>query len=122
MIGSNVLIFGALTAVLLSGQTDWPMFGHDSGAARFSPLKQIDTSNVDHLQRAWTFHTGKPGSEGILIVVNDVMYVTAANGIFLRSSRKRANRYGITKRFRSPYAGWLTGPVIAPCIPVSLRA
>ncbi len=79
---SRVIILGILTVVLFHGQTDWPTFGHDPGAARFSPLKQIQTGNVDHLQRAWTFHTGKPGSEGIPIVVNGVMYVTAANGIF----------------------------------------
>ncbi|MEO8127216.1 MAG: PQQ-binding-like beta-propeller repeat protein [Bryobacteraceae bacterium] len=70
----------ALTAA--QAQTDWPMFGHDPGARRFSPLKQITPANVARLQRAWTFHTGKPGSEGIPVVVGNVMYITAANGIF----------------------------------------
>ena len=50
--------------------------------SRFSPLKQINTGNIDRLQRAWTFHTGKPGSEGIPIVVGGVMYLAAANGLF----------------------------------------
>jgi glucose dehydrogenase len=72
----------AFAATLLHAQTDWPMYGHDPGASRFSPLKQITAGNVDRLQRAWTFHTGKPGSEGIPVVVGGVMYVTAANGIF----------------------------------------
>ena len=63
-------------------QTDWPMFGHDPGASRFSPLQQINAGNIARLQPAWTFHTGKPGSEGIPIVVGGVMYVTAANGLF----------------------------------------
>ena len=58
------------------------MYGHDAGASRFSPLKQINAGNIGRLQRAWTFHAGKPGSEGIPIVVGGVMYVTAANGIF----------------------------------------
>ncbi len=58
------------------------MYGHDPGASRFSPLKQINAANVERLQQAWTFHTGKPGSEGIPIVAGGVMYVTAANGIF----------------------------------------
>jgi glucose dehydrogenase len=79
-------VFKPLSALLitlgLQAQTDWPMFGHDPGARRFSPLKQINTTNVDRLQRAWTFHTGQPGSEGIPVVVGGVMYVTAANGIF----------------------------------------
>jgi glucose dehydrogenase len=38
------------------------MFGHDPGGSRFSPLKQINVRNIARLQRAWTFHTGKPGS------------------------------------------------------------
>lgn len=80
MYRAGILI--ALTANLLPAQTDWPMYGHDPGALRYSPLKQINTRNVSRLQRAWTFHTGKPGSEAIPIVVNGVMYTAAANGIF----------------------------------------
>src|SRR5581483_9765718 len=38
------------------GQTDWPTFGHDLGGSRYSTLKQIDTSNVTKLVRAWTYH------------------------------------------------------------------
>ena len=72
-----LLLSGAVSA-----QTDWPMYGHDPGAMRYSPLKQISAANVARLQPAWTFHTGKPGSEGIPIVVGGVMYVTAANGLF----------------------------------------
>ncbi len=66
----------------LHAQSDWPSFGRDPGAARFSPLDQINTANVARLQRAWTFHTGKPGSESIPIVVGGVMYLAAANGLF----------------------------------------
>ncbi len=69
-------------ALAATAQTDWPMFGHDPGARRFSPLKQITPRNVNRLQHAWTFHTGKPGSEGIPVVVGGVMYLAAANGIF----------------------------------------
>ncbi len=73
---------GFFLAGLLGAQTDWPTYGHDPGAGRFSPLKQIDTGNIARLQPAWTFHTGKPGSEGIPIVVGGVMYLAGANGIF----------------------------------------
>ncbi|HUQ92572.1 MAG TPA: pyrroloquinoline quinone-dependent dehydrogenase [Bryobacteraceae bacterium] len=75
-------LLAVLAVPILSAQTDWPMFGHDPGAMRYSPLKQIHSGNVSRLQRAWTFHTGKPGSEGIPIVAGGVMYVTAANGFF----------------------------------------
>ena len=33
------------------------MFGHDPGAMRYSPLKQINTANVDQLRLAWQFDT-----------------------------------------------------------------
>src|SRR5690242_8802400 len=35
---------------------DWPMYGHDGGSTRFSPLTQINVENVSKLQRAWTYH------------------------------------------------------------------
>ncbi len=72
----------AIFALTAGAQTDWPMFGHDAGARRFSPLKQITPLNVNRLRQAWTFHTGQPGSEGIPVVVGGVMYLAAANGIF----------------------------------------
>jgi glucose dehydrogenase len=49
---------------------------------RYSPLRQIHTANVEHLKLAWTFRTGKPGSEAIPIVVDGVMYVTAPDGVY----------------------------------------
>lgn len=75
-------LIAASAVTILHAQTDWPTYGHDPGAKRFSPLKQVNTTNVARLQRAWTFHTGKPGSEAIPLVVNGVMYTAAANGIF----------------------------------------
>jgi quinoprotein glucose dehydrogenase len=78
----RIVVLSSFTVTLAVAQTDWPMYGHDPGAARFSPLKQIHPGNVARLQRAWTFHTGKPGSEGIPIVVGGVMYLVGANGLF----------------------------------------
>jgi glucose dehydrogenase len=74
--------FWLTLASVCLGQSDWPMFGHDAGARRYSPLKQITATNVQRLRHAWTFHTGKPGSEAVPIVVNGVMYLAASNGIF----------------------------------------
>jgi len=47
----------SLFVFTLHAQTDWPSFGHDADNARFSPLKQINTSNVTRLKLAWTFDT-----------------------------------------------------------------
>jgi glucose dehydrogenase len=74
-----------LTGAVLStiqGQTDWPVYGHDPGGMRYSPLRQIDTRNVAGLKRAWTFHTGKRGSETTPLMIGGVLYLTADNGIF----------------------------------------
>ena len=64
------------------GQTDWPSYGNDPGAARYSAARQITTDNVQKLKLAWTFRTGKPGSEAIPVVVGGVMYLTAPDGIY----------------------------------------
>ena len=63
-------------------QTDWPSYGNDPGAMRYSTLRQIDAGNAGRLKLAWTFRTGKPGSEAIPIVVDGVMYVTAPDGVY----------------------------------------
>ncbi|MGA2134004.1 MAG: PQQ-binding-like beta-propeller repeat protein [Bryobacteraceae bacterium] len=63
-------------------QSDWPSYGHDPGAMRFSTLRQIHAANVGRLKLAWTFRTGKPGSEAVPIVVAGVMYVTAPDGVY----------------------------------------
>ena len=76
--------FAAL--LLLSGsafaQNDWPSFGNDPGAMRYSTLGQINTGNVERLQPAWTFRTGKPGSEAVPVVIGGVMYATAPDGVY----------------------------------------
>ncbi len=63
-------------------QTGWPTYGNDPGAMRYSTLGQINAGNVERLALAWTFRTGKPGSEAVPIVVDGVMYVTAPDGVY----------------------------------------
>ena len=71
-----------LLCIQAFAQKDWPSYGNDPGAMRYSPLRQIHAGNVEHLQLAWTFRTGKPGSEAVPIVVNGIMYVTAPDGVY----------------------------------------
>ncbi len=57
----------------------WPLPGGDAANSHFSPLRAIDRSNVAHLKRAWTFHSGKRGGfEATPIVVGGIMYVSTA--------------------------------------------
>ena len=69
----------------LSAQTDaadWPMYNRDLAGTRFSPLRQIDASNVGTLKQAWSYNLGKAsgneaGSEFTPIVVKGVLYLAA---------------------------------------------
>jgi quinoprotein glucose dehydrogenase len=38
--------------------SDWPVYGHDAGGQRYSPLSAINRGNVASLHVAWTFRTG----------------------------------------------------------------
>jgi quinoprotein glucose dehydrogenase len=38
--------------------SDWPAYGHDAGGSRYSPLDQINRSNVKKLSAVWTYRTG----------------------------------------------------------------
>ena len=75
-----------LALLLLStgafAETDWPAYGNDPGAMRYSTLRQIRADNAARLKPAWTFRTDKAGSEAIPIVVDGVMYVTAPDGVY----------------------------------------
>ena len=64
------------------GQADWPHYGNDAGAMRYSSLAQINTANVGSLQPAWIFRAGKAGSEAVPVVVGGVMYVNAPDGVY----------------------------------------
>src|SRR5687768_7171323 len=59
---------------------DWLMYGHNYSNNRYSPLKQINTSNVRNLVPRMVFQTGteRLGSlETTPVVVNGIMYVTS---------------------------------------------
>jgi lanthanide-dependent methanol dehydrogenase len=66
---------------LLKLQADanqWVMPLGNYASQRYSPLDQINTSNVKQLQVAWTFSTGVlRGHEGGPLVIGDVMYIHA---------------------------------------------
>jgi quinoprotein glucose dehydrogenase len=71
---------------------DWPVYRHDHAGTGSSPLSQIDATNVARLGQAWTYGlqsatpasgrgaTG-PNSQVTPIVVNDTMYLPAADRV-----------------------------------------
>src|SRR5262245_19957760 len=77
-----------------NGDAEWPMFNRDLAGTRFSPLTQINTSNVTKLTQVWSYKlrphdgkqlTGLSASEHFQeitpIVVNGIMYMPAANRV-----------------------------------------
>jgi quinoprotein glucose dehydrogenase len=76
---------------------DWPLYRHDLAGTGYSPLVQITVQNANRLAQAWTYRFpagaqaaaakskgrggGGPNSEATPIVVNDVMYLPAADRV-----------------------------------------
>ena len=64
---------------------DWPTVGGNLSNERYSPLTQIDTSNVSGLKGVWRTHLAGAGigakysAESQPVVWKDVVYITAGN-------------------------------------------
>ncbi|GAC1476848.1 MAG: hypothetical protein NVS1B4_18460 [Gemmatimonadaceae bacterium] len=62
---------------------DWPVTGGDPGNSRYSPLRQIDRTNVGRLTVAWVYHTGdaalpnRSQIQATPIVIHGVLYATS---------------------------------------------
>jgi glucose dehydrogenase len=101
-IGRTLFITTALITALLRGQTrkdagnDWPLYTHDLAGSHYSPLKQINATNVAKLGPSWSYKLhgdaavappaggrggNGPNSEATPIVVNGVMYLPSANRV-----------------------------------------
>jgi quinoprotein glucose dehydrogenase len=83
---------------------EWPFYGGDSGGSRFSPLTQIDKSNVGRLKVAWIYHTGdisdgtkyarKSAFETTPIMVDGTLYFsTAFNRVIALDAETGAERW-----------------------------
>jgi len=86
-----VAVAAAVVAALRSADRrvdDWPVYGHDPGSMRSSPLTDITRGNVTRLDVAWTFRTEdtsdgrtrpRSGLETTPIVVDGTLYLTTAS-------------------------------------------
>ena len=67
----------------------WPTYDGNQSGNRFSPLTQIDTSNVERMAPKWMFTI--PGAPRALevtpVVVDGVMYVTSVNEAYALDAR-----------------------------------
>ena len=64
---------------------DWLMYNRTYDAQRFSPLKQINKSNVADLRMAWSRQQGAGAQETIPLVHNGIMYLQVPGAAVQRS-------------------------------------
>lgn len=60
---------------------DWLMYNRTYDAQRFSPLQQINKSNVGQLKLAWSIQEEAGSQEGIPLVHDGVMYLQAPGAV-----------------------------------------
>lgn len=62
---------------------NWPSYNGDYSGRRYSSLSEINTDNASQLRAEWVFHTQNTNwLETTPVVVNGMMFVTAANDAF----------------------------------------
>ena len=89
---------------------DWPSHNLDLRNSRFSPLEQINTSNVSQLTRQWSIQaTGKDVIRQVTpLVVDGVMYYDAGSKLFAVDAATGAALW--THQVDPPFAGSGRGP------------
>lgn len=84
MLAAAFILVGMLApaGMAQNSTADWPMYRHDVEGSGYSPLKQINTSNVANLTQAWTYRLSEHGFFEITpIVVKGVMYAPAGQRV-----------------------------------------
>ncbi len=81
-----------LPTKLLEPPTDaWPTYNGDYSGRRFSPLKQINSTNVHTLALAWATRfgggTGNISIKSTPLMVNGILYFTAPNQVWAADAR-----------------------------------
>src|SRR5262249_52961891 len=79
---ATVVLF-VLSPLALHAQkaVSWSEFLGDPSGSHYSPLKQLNTSNVNQLEIAWSYETGDDLSYTFCpLVVDNIAYVAAKEG------------------------------------------
>lgn len=111
---------------------EWLTYGLDQGETRYSPLNQINTSNVTRLGQAWSYDLGAGGGnqEGTPLVWNGTIYgITNWSVVFAVDARTGKEKWrwdpqvnqnavrgkiccGVVNRGVAIYQGKIIAPVI----------
>jgi quinoprotein glucose dehydrogenase len=106
---------------------EWPYYGGDAGGSRYSPLAEINKSNVAELRVAWEYHTGdvsdgsggrrKSAFEATPIVVGGTMYFsTPFNRVIALDPRTGTEKWSFDPGIdvRGPYSEGLISRGVTP--------
>jgi quinoprotein glucose dehydrogenase len=71
--------------------SEWRHVGGDAGGMQYSPLRQIDASNVGSLEVAWTYHHGdiSDGSDGSTRTSFNATPIVAGESLYFCTGRNR---------------------------------
>jgi acido-empty-quinoprotein group A len=76
------------SALLQKQATDtWPTYNGDYSGRRFSPLDQINASNVNQLTLAWIYRTHGQAIKATSLEVNGILYFTVPDNIYAIDAR-----------------------------------
>ena len=103
VLGVGVLAAAVSAATLLLAQSppaaggagDWPLYNRDLAGTRYSPLKEINASNVSKLAPAWSYTLQAGGSSAVPLVVGGVMYVPSGGRVVGARRREREREVGV---------------------------
>ena len=85
---SFVAAQGLDPAALLKPATDtWPTYNGDYSGRRFSPLNQINATNIDRLTLAWIFPAHASAIKSTPLEVNGVLYFTTPDNVWAVDAR-----------------------------------
>src|SRR4051794_16264735 len=87
--------FFFLYSLLATGavaQNDWPTYNGDYSGQRYSPLTQIDNTNVHTLSLAWATRFTSSGAstptiKATPLMVNGILYFTSPNNVWAADAR-----------------------------------
>src|SRR5258706_14428597 len=82
-IAAILVLFTSSTRILSAqkGGAGWKEYLGGPDSSHYSPLKQINRSNVGKLQAAWSYATGDSGAYFFSpLVVDNIAYVAAKQG------------------------------------------
>src|SRR5437870_12333819 len=90
---ASALAFADAFGAASEANSDWPAYLGDKGRSLYSPLRQINRSNVAQLKIAWTYDTGDKGEyQANNLIIAGVLYTASPTRKVIRSEERRVGK------------------------------